>query len=279
MFFSHRLRDKIRKTLRFKKAVQLVWQSSRSWMIARLVLLSAQATLPLFLLYLMKVIIDSVSVAIASTNKEENLTKIMVLVAFTGIISLIISFCNLLAELVNSVQSEIVSDYMYGIVHTKAIEVDLEYYENSQYHDTLQRAQKEAYFRPSQILSSLLQLGENGISLVAITSLLFWFHWQVAIILFIATLPAVFIRFKYADEMYQLRNVQTATERKASYLDWTLTSSLYAKEIRLFNLGSLLSHRFRQLRKNLRRENLAITRLRIFIDKSVLSFKTTSNII
>jgi ATP-binding cassette subfamily B protein len=37
-----------------------------------------------------------------------------------------------------------------------------------------------------------------------------------------------------------------------------LTHSLYAKEIRLFNLGILFSRRFRQLRQQLYRESLQI---------------------
>jgi ATP-binding cassette subfamily B protein len=53
---------------------------------------------------------------------------------------------------------------MHDILHAKSIEVDLEYYENSQYLDTLHRAQQEAPFRPTRIVHGLLQTGQSGIS-------------------------------------------------------------------------------------------------------------------
>ncbi|MBE9036789.1 ABC transporter ATP-binding protein [aff. Roholtiella sp. LEGE 12411] len=257
--YPYKLKHKIQGALRLKRALQLVWQSSPTWMIARILLLILQSTLPLLSLYLMKVIVDAVSAGIAIANKEAAFKQVALLIALTGTVNLVIALCSSIAELVNTTQAEIVTDHMYGIVHAKAIEIDLEYYENSQYHDILQRAQKEASFRPSHILNSLLQLMGNTISLVAIAGLLLWFHWEVAAILFIATVPGLFVRLKYAGEMYHWKRKRTATERKAYYLDWILTNSLYAKEIRLFDLGSLFSRRFRQLRKQLYRESLAIS--------------------
>jgi ATP-binding cassette, subfamily B, bacterial len=258
--YPHKLKQKIQRSLRLNWAIQLIWQSSPTWTIARILLQIFQGTLPLVSIYLMKVIVDAISTAIASPNKEAAFQKIVLVIALTATVNLVIALCNSITELVNTIQTETITDYMYGIVHAKAIEVDLEYYENSQYHDTLQRAQKEAFFRPTHILNSLLQLSENTISIVAITGLLIWLHWAVAIILFAATVPGLFVRLKYAGEMYRLKRKQTATERKASYLDWMLTHSGYAKEIRLFDLGLLFGSRFRQFRKQLYRENFAISK-------------------
>ena len=58
--------------------------------------------------------------------------------------------------------------------------------------------------------------------------------------------------------MYRWRRQRTSTERKADYYDWMLTDGKLAKEIRLFDLGSLFISRFRNLRKLLRREELKI---------------------
>lgn len=253
-----KLRHKIQQTLRLGLALKLVWQSSPVWTSTRLALLIAQSTLPLLSLYLMKVIIDAVTTGIANPDKGTTFQQIALLIGLTGIVALANNLCSSIAELVNTAQTQLVTDYMYGIVHAKAIEVDLEFYENSQYQDTLERAQREAYFRPSRILNSLLQVGQNGISLIGIAGLLFWFDWTLAAALFIATVPGVFVRLKYAGEMYRWQRKRTSTERKSLYLHWMLTHSLYAKEIRLFNLGILFSRRFRQLRQQLYRESLQI---------------------
>jgi ATP-binding cassette subfamily B protein len=212
----------------------------------------------------MKIVVDTVATGIAGADKEPAIKQVVLLIGVTAAVTLVNILCSSIAEIVNTAQTQIVTNYMYGIVHTKAIEVDLEYYENSQYHDTLQRAQQEAYFRPVRILNSLLQVGQNGISLVGIAALLFWFNWALTAVLLLATVPSIFVRLKYTKKMYYWQRQRTATERKANYLAWILTDSGHAKEIRLFNLGSLFSRRFHKLRQQLYWESLQIaTRLSI----------------
>ena len=82
------------------------------------------------------------------------------------------------------------------------MEVDQEYYEDPKYYDTLHRAQQEAAYRPASTMDGLLQVGQSGISLVALAGLLVSFRWWVGVILFAATLPGVLLRLKYADHMY-----------------------------------------------------------------------------
>jgi len=51
----------------------------------------------------------------------------------------------------------------------------------------------------------------------------------------------------------------TPMERQAGYFNWLLTRDTHAKEVRLFDLGTLFSDRFRQLRTKLRQERLDLT--------------------
>jgi ATP-binding cassette subfamily B protein len=161
----------------------------------------------------MKVIIDAVTTGIAAPDKGTTFKQIALLIGLTGIVALANNLCSSIAELVNTAQTQLVTDYMYGIVHAKAIEVDLEFYESSQYQDTLQRAQQEAFFRPPSMLNNLLQVGQNGISLIGIAGLLIWFDWTLAAILVIATVLVSSVRLKYAGEMYRWQRQRTSTER------------------------------------------------------------------
>lgn len=54
----------------------------------------------------------------------------MLLIIVTVTVNLVIALCSSITELVNTTQTEIITDHVYGIVHTKAIEVDLEYMEH-----------------------------------------------------------------------------------------------------------------------------------------------------
>ncbi|HWS14838.1 MAG TPA: ABC transporter ATP-binding protein, partial [Candidatus Methylomirabilis sp.] len=111
---------------------------------------------------------------------------------------------------------------------------------------------------PTHLVNGLVQIGQNGISLLAMAGLLFLFHWIVAVVLFVAVLPGVAVRLGYSGTMYRWQRDQTSTERHAHYLNRILTGGSHAKEIRLFDLGPLLMRRFRDLRRKLRGERLGI---------------------
>lgn len=87
---------------------------------------------------------------------------------------------------------------MSDVLHAKSVEMDLGYYESAQYYDTLHRAQREAPYRPTHVVNGVVQIGQNGISLLAMAGLLFLFHWMVAVVLFVAVLPGIAVRLAYA---------------------------------------------------------------------------------
>jgi len=76
--------------------------------------------------------------------------------------------------------------------------------------------------------------------------------------------------------MYRWQREQTSTERQAGYLNWMLTNSSHAKEIRMFGLGPLLIRRFRDIRRKLRKGRLAITRKRYLADFAAQTFSTAA---
>ncbi|MBW1981972.1 MAG: ABC transporter ATP-binding protein [Deltaproteobacteria bacterium] len=258
--------QKARETLRLDRAVRFVWQAGPGWTIGSLVLVVIQGTLPLAALYLMKLIVDAVTYAVGSADKAAALSQVLLLIALAAGVALLQVFCRALAGLVQEAQTLAVTDHMYGVLHAKSIEVDLEYYETPQYLDSLHRAQREGPHRPTQIVQGLVRLGQSSISLVAMAGLLFSFHWAVGVVLFAAAIPGVLVRLKYAGKMFHWQRQRTSAERRASYLNWILTGDIHAKEVRLFQLGNLFKERFRELREELRRERLEISRKRSLAD-------------
>jgi ATP-binding cassette subfamily B protein len=267
---------KIRRTLQLGRAVRFVWQSAKGWTIANGVLLVVQGVLPLLPLYLMKLMVDAVAAGAAAPDKGAVLKHVLLLVGFMGAVTLFASLIRSIAGLVSEWQTCIVGDHMNDVLLAKSIEVDLEYYESARYYDTLHRAQHEAPFRPISIVNGLAQIGQNGISLLAIAALLLSFHWIIVVILFIAVISGTAVRLIYTGKMYRWQREQTSTERQAGYLNWMLTNSSHAKEIRLFDLGPLFVRRFRDVRRKLRKGRLAITRRRSIADFVAQSFATVA---
>ncbi len=252
------------QTLRLLPALRLVWQSSPRWTISRIFLLIIQGILPLVSIYLTKLIIDAVAAGFNNTDKTAAFRQVLFLVIITGAVTLITSLCNSLTEIVTTAHSMRVTDYMQGIVQSKSIQASLEYYENPQYYDTLQRAQQEAPYRPPQILNRLAQVGQSSISLVGMVALLLSLHWGIIGILLVAALPAMLVRLKYSGIMYRWQRKKTPLERQGMYLAWMITSDQFAKEIRLFNLGNYFNQWYLRIRRQIYKESLKIYTGRAF---------------
>jgi ATP-binding cassette subfamily B protein len=268
------LSQKVSQVLRLDRAFRFVWHAAPGWTLAGMALVTIQGVLPLLTLYLIKLIVDAVTVSLGAPDKMAAFPNILLLISFAAGAALLNAALQQIAGFVKEAQTLKVTDHMYDILHTKSTEVDLEYYEDPRYFDTLHRAQQEGPYRPTHIVDGLVNLGRNGISLLAMVGLLFSFHWSVAVVLFAAAVPGVLVRLKYSGKLFRWQHKRTQAERKSSYFNWMLTGDSHAKEIRLFNLGGLFRHRFSNLRKELRRERLEISKKRSVADLVAQGFGT-----
>lgn len=240
------------------RAIQFVWNSGPRWTLGNVALLIIQGTIPLLVLYLIKLVVDAVTVSLTASDPSAHFKEVALLVGFSGAVALVLAICGVLANLVNRAQARAVTDYMYSILHQKSVELDLEYYENPEYYNTMHRAQKAASYRPREILFALLGIGQNSISLLAIAGLLVWLHWLIIPVLVLAALPEIFVRLRYANKLHSWERTQTPAERQSWYLNLLLTQDSHAKELRLFNLGTLFQEQFDAVRGQLRQEHLAL---------------------
>jgi ATP-binding cassette subfamily B protein len=218
----------------------------------------------------MKLAVESVEGALGY-DTIGGFNSVTVLIALLGAATLLEAMSSSTDRVISMVHENVVTDRMYDVLHAKSTEVDLEYYESAHYHDTLHRAQQEAPVRPARVLNNLRQLIQNSISVIAIGVLLLWLHWAVVFVLFAAALPGVFVRIRYAKKMHIWERHSTPIERQAAYLNGMLTKDAYAKEIRLFGLGSLFTDRFRRLQSQLRSEKVGIATKKTFAELLTIS--------
>jgi len=247
---------------KLKSAFILIWQAAPNWAIARVVILILQGILPLASLYLTKLIVDVLAASTSVEDKTAVFEQIILFLVLLGVATLIIGIATSLGEMVNAAQSQRVVDHVESTLYHKAIDIDIEYYENPHYHDILQRAQREAPYRPNLILQHVTNVVQNLISLVAMAGLLLSLNWMVAGILFSASIPAMLVRFKYAGMMYRWQRRRTEVQRRASYFGWLLSTDRIAKEIRLYGVGKVFIDRFLQLKQELYHEQLQIIKKR-----------------
>src|SRR6056297_3134545 len=202
MKLTNKIQKILETTFNVKRALGFVWNSSRGRALLNIVLLVIQGILPIISIFLLKILVDSVASAINQELSDNELERIYFVLFAVGTVLLFTGLTRVIGNLVNKEQSRRVSDYMHDIIHEKAIEVDLEYYENPEYQDTLHRAQEESTFRPGIIVNAMTNILQNLISLLGVAWLLLVFRWPILLVLIAAVFPGLIVRFIFSSKEY-----------------------------------------------------------------------------
>lgn len=262
---SASLKTKVQNAFRIDRAVRFVWQASSGWTVASAVLILIQGFLPLLSLYLLKLIIDSVSATLSGGTNAPS-SSIILYICMAGGVGLITALCRFVTAYAQKAQAATVTDHMFAVLHEKSSVVDLAYYESPDLRDTLHRAQREGPYRPTSIVNGLMRAGQNVASLIAILWLLLMLNPLLPVVILIAVAPGVLMRLRYSDHIYEWQKKRTEDERKAQYFNWMLTDGSHAREIRLFGLGNYFIRQFDSIRGLLRKEKLWFEKRRALAD-------------
>ncbi len=263
------LNTKLKNAVRIDRAIKFVWDASPFYSILSGIVVIILGGLPLISLYLVKLIIDSVTgmgINPGTSLFDQDFTRPLLYIAMACGIGLLVAFFNFLSEYLKKAQSLTVADYMYSVLHKKSNQIDLAFFESSKYRDTLFRAQQEGPYRPTSIVNGLFIAGQNSASFIAVAGLLFMLNPVLPAIMILATIPGVFLRLKYSGKIYAWQEKRTEDERRSYYFHWMLTGDSHAKEFRLFNLGNYFIDRFKAIRKTLKIEKLWFEKRRAFGD-------------
>ena len=265
MFSSGKiLGSKLRKALAqlpyLLRALKLVWAVARPWTTTWIVLLIVQGLLPAATVYLTKLVVDGVVVAVRNGSSWLNVRPVLISLALLGGVLLLMEVVRNAINWVRTVQAELLQDHVTSLIHEKSVAVDLAFYEMSDYYDHLHRARREARYRPIALLGNLGALLQNSITLIAMGVILIPLGPWLALALLLSTLPAFYVVIHYALAEYQWRQRTTTDDRRSWYYDWLMTTAEAAAEIRLFGLGKHFQSRYKGLRQRLRGERLHLTR-------------------
>jgi ATP-binding cassette, subfamily B, bacterial len=262
----------------FRESVKLVWRSAPGWTFVNIVISVLRSFLPLLLLWLLKGLIDGITAA-ASARPGQPIVNILWPVIAVVIIWFLDEAASDLSNFVRKKQSLKLETFMYGLLHSKAIKLDLINFERPEYFDTLTRASREAPWRPNSILNNLVSIFRGLISLLLMAGLLTSLNWMLALLLIVVNVPGVWLRFYYADVLYNFQREQTPEARKTAYFNWLLTGDHPSREIRLFGLGKYFMSLFNKSFLKTKEDELSIIKKRTLIELVSDLFKAAAVLI
>ena len=252
------MKDKIDKVLRqlpyIPQVLRLVQAAAGKWLLVWLLLIFAQGFLPVATVYLTRAVVDKLVVVVGKEYSKEALLPVLLLVGLTILALLAGETLRSMTGWVRTVQSEQVQDHIHGLIHEKALDLDMAFYDSPDYYDRLHRARVDALSRPTAMLENIGAFLQNSVTLVSMGLVLLCFGPWLPLALVVSTLPALFVVFRNTLRFHTWRMHNTTAERRCRYYDWIITERNAAAELRLFDLGSHFRKAFMALRDRLRRE-------------------------
>ncbi len=251
------------KAVLFRESLKLVWRSAPGWTAANIFISLIQSFLPLALVWLIKMLIDSITKAVGS---GEGISGAVLIISAVVIIYFLDEVSAGFGSYIRKNQSLKLEAYMYGLLHEKSVRLDLINFEHPGYYDILARAASEAPWRPNSILNNIISMFRGFISLLLMAGLLVSLHWGIALVLVFFNIPSIWLRLHYAGILYNFQRSQTPEARKSAYFNWLLTGDRPSRELRLFGLGNYFISLFRKSFFKQKEEEIKIIRKRTFIE-------------
>jgi ATP-binding cassette subfamily B protein len=247
-----------------RRALELVWTTSRALTLALGALTLVAGVLPAAMAWVGALIIDAVVAAttVYRDTGAAELRSVFALVALEAAIVAALAFAQRGISLCQALLRAQLGQRVNVMILEKALTLELAQFEDSEFYDKLTRARREASSRPLSLVNRTFGLAQNLVSLVSYGVLLVQFSpWAVAVLI-VAGLPSFIAETKFSDEAFSLFRWRSPDTRKQIYLETVLAREDNVKEVKLFGLGPLLLQRYRDIFARLytRDRSLAIRR-------------------
>jgi ATP-binding cassette, subfamily B, bacterial len=239
-----------------RRALELVWSTNRALTLALGGVTLVAGVLPAGVAYIGALIVDAV---VSTARSGGSARHVLELVALEGLLVAGISAAQRGIQLCQSLLRAQLGQRVNVMILEKALTLELQHFEDSEFYDKLTRARREASTRPLSLVMRTFYLVQNGISLVSFGGLLAHFSpWAVAVLL-LAGLPAFVAEAKFSGDAFRLFRWRSPETRMQIYLETVLAREDHAKEVKLFGLGARLLERYREIFRRLYREDRALT--------------------
>ena len=239
-----------------RRALELVWSTNRELTVALALLTLIAGVLPAAVAYVGALIVDAVVAAMRSGGTA---TRVVELVALEGALVAAIAAAQRGLSLCQSLLRAQLGQRVNVMILEKALTLELQHFEDSEFYDKLTRARREASTRPLSLVTRTFGLVQNAVSLASFGVLLARFSpWAVAVLL-LAGLPAFVAEAKFSGDAFRLFRWRSPETRMQMYLETVIAREDHAKEVMLYGLGARLLERYRDIFRRLYAQDRALT--------------------
>lgn len=234
-----------------------VFKVHRGMFLINTILRLLNALLPIGLLWVAKEIIDEV-IRLAAVSGERELDQLYLLIGIELALALVSDLSDRLIGLTDGLLGDLYANASSIELIQKTARVELEYLEDSEFYDKLERARRQTTGRVSLMSNALSQV-QDVITIVSLIGALIYFYPILILLLALSIIPGFINELKYSRSSYSLQKSWTPERRELDYMRMIGASDVTAKEVKLFGLADFISETFRRISDKYYRANRTLT--------------------
>jgi ATP-binding cassette subfamily B protein len=241
-----------------RRAIDLVWQTNPALTLAFALLTAIAGLLPAAIAWVGQLIVDTV-VALVRDAPGTTVNDALRWVALEAVIVAVLSVAQRGITTCQSLLRAQLGHRVNTMILEKALTLRLQDFEDSEFYDKLTRARREASSRPLSLVNRTFGLVQNLLALGSFAALLWQFSPWTLVILAVAGVPSFISEAKFSGDAFRLFRWRSPQTRKQMYIEMVLAREDFAKEVKLYGLGDLMLERYRQIFRDLYREDRSLT--------------------
>lgn len=255
-----RWRERISALRNIPPLFRMVWNSAPIVVGSSLFFRVVAALIPLAMLAVTKVIIDSIY-ALTSQHKPlpESFWWLVglefALATLAMISARIIDFCD-------GALADKFTHYINVQILSHASSLDLQSYEDAHFYDKLERARVQGTDRIGMIQATG-RLIQEFVTTASMVAGIYLFSPWILLVLIVSIVPTFLGETQFAFLSYSLRSLQTPLRREIEYLRVLGGSKESAKELKLFGLSPFVLGRYTALSREINDQTLVLARRRL----------------
>lgn len=241
-----------------RRALELVWGTSRTLTVGLAGLTLIAGLLPPVVAWVGAQIVDAVLQTV-DTGALADKRAALGWIGLEALLVISLAACRKGLDVSQSLLRALLGHRVNMLILDKAQTLDLKHFEDAELYDRMTQARREASSRPLSLVRRSFGLIQNALSLASFGALLAAYSPLAVLLLAIAAVPAFISETRFSGAAFRLFKWRSPEKRKQTYLEVVLAREDYAKEVKLLQLGPLLVERYDAIFHTLFQEDRSLT--------------------
>ncbi len=250
----------LKKIGRFRETVAtswrllgLLWSIDKWLLISNAIAVTIPALVPFAFAYIFKLVIDQVVSSISQGSID--FSKFILLFAVAFLVYTVQSLAFSTQDYLHRLLYTKIPISLYQIVLSKISNLDVAYFEDSEFKNTLEKVRDAYSWRPLNLMDYLLFSFQGLIQVIGAIVILATLAPILIVVVLIVAIPELISRIKESQLSWGIWDAQSPHRKKFWYVSSLLQERDYVKEMRLFQLPKKFLLDIKNIQEDMYKEN------------------------